>query len=178
MRLEPLPLDGLVLVIPESFDDDRGTFFDVFRRGDFEARGMAGDFPQQSRSISRKGVVRGLHIQDPNPRAKLVSVLRGRIFDVALDVRPGSATFGRHHPVRLDAGDRRLLYLAPGFAHGFMALEDDTEVHYALGGAYDPDGQRTILWDDPDLNIPWPDVPPVLSKRDREGTPLRRYRET
>lgn len=165
---EHLDIDGLVLVIPRIFTDERGAFLETFKDSDFRAAGITGAFVQDNFSVSRRGVVRGLHMQvAPSAQGKLVSVPRGRAWDVAVDVRPGSGTFGRWHAVELSDRDRRALYIPPGFLHGFQALEDDTRLAYKCTAEYDKAAERGIRFDDADLGIEWPLSEAIVSEKDR-----------
>ncbi len=168
----PLPgLPDVLLVVPRRFADDRGWFCETWNRDSFAAVGIDVPFVQDNHSASvAAGTVRGLHFQHaPSAQAKLVRVLRGRIRDVVVDIRPGSPGFGRHASVELDAADGRQLFVPAGFAHGFCTLVPDTEVAYKASAPYDPAREGGILWCDPDLAIPWPVDPAaaVLSPRDR-----------
>jgi dTDP-4-dehydrorhamnose 3,5-epimerase len=176
MRAIALELQGLVLFEPQIFADERGGFFESFNaRGFGEATGIATIFVQDNHSISRKGVLRGLHYQrEPHAQGKLVRVVRGAVFDVAVDIRPGSATFGRWLGVELSADNRRQLWLPPGFAHGFLALEDGTEFVYKVTDYWHRESEGCLRWDDADIGIDWPETggPPLLSPKDSEGLPL------
>lgn len=166
---QPLSLTGCVLVAPKMFPDDRGYFLESFKASDFAAAGLPEHFPQDNVSFSRRGVIRGLHYQKfPAAQGKLVSVLHGRIWDVAVDVRRRSPNFLKWLAVELDAEKRAMLYLPPGFAHGFLALTEDVLVHYKCTCEYDPHRDTGIRWDDPDIGIAWPtDAPPIVSEKDR-----------
>jgi dTDP-4-dehydrorhamnose 3,5-epimerase len=160
---EFFPADGLpevVRVVPRRFADDRGWFSEVYKDSDFAAAGIAGPFLQDNHSVSAIGTVRGLHYQLP-PRAqgKLVRVVRGRVWDVAVDIRRSSATWGRWVGAELSAETGEMLWVPPGFAHGFVALEDDTHLTYKCTNEYHKESERAISWDDPDLAIAWPDLP-------------------
>ena len=172
-RLAELP--DLIVVERASFPDERGYFAELFRPSELLQLGVAFDVVQLNLSLSRRGVVRGLHFQrDPYAQAKYVAVLRGRVVDVAVDVRPGSRTFGRWAMVELSAENGRALYIPRGFAHGFQALEDDTLVLYAVDNVYAPHAEAGIRWDDPELNIPWPIRDGVIiSKKDSSWPTLR-----
>ncbi|CUW37980.1 dTDP-4-dehydrorhamnose 3,5-epimerase and related enzyme [Magnetospirillum sp. XM-1] len=176
MHIESTALSDVLILEPRRFHDERGTFFDALNPEICAAVGMANAFVQHSHSISRKGTVRGLHIQLPRTQGKLVRVVGGSVFDVVADVRPQSPTFGRHIHVVLSAGNRRMLWIGRGLAHGFMALEDNSEMIYALDDVYDPGGQWTIRWNDPDLAIAWPDLEPNLSPKDEAGLTLAAFR--
>lgn len=174
MRAEPYQLEGLVLFEPTVHADDRGAFFESFSEHVFRsATGTTGAFVQDNHSISRRGVLRGLHYQvAPHAQGKLVRVVVGRIFDVAVDLRPGSATLGENASVELSADNRLQLWIPPGFAHGFLALENGTEVVYKTTDFWDPASERTVRWDDPHLAIEWPlaGITPTLSSKDAEAS--------
>lgn len=169
MRFEPAGLDGVWIVEIEPVHDPRGFFARTFCAESFAARGLNGAVSQRSISWSPMArTLRGLHWQrPPHAEAKLVRCTRGRIFDVAVDVRPHSPGFGRWTGFELDAGNRRALYIPEGFAHGFMTLADDTEVEYAISAPYVAEAARGVRWDDPGLAIVWPAVPRTISERDR-----------
>jgi len=162
-----LEIPGLILVIPRSFPDARGFFMELYKQSDFVAQGIQGPFVQDCYSYSVRGVLRGLHYQKP-PRAqgKLVTVLRGEIFDVAVDLRRDSPTYGRWAGVTLSGQNRWALWVPPGFAHGFCVLSDEAEVFYKVTAEYAPELEGGIRWDDPDLDIRWPIRDPILSPRD------------
>ncbi len=168
-RFEHLDIPGLILVEPRVFDDERGAFLETYKESDFRAAGIAERFVQDNASISSRGVVRGLHMQvGERAQGKLVSVAAGAVFDVAVDVRPGTATYGRWQAVELTAADRRQLYIPPGFAHGFQALEDGTCLSYKCTAEYDRDAERGIRFDDGELAITWPLSEVLVSEKDRE----------
>ena len=170
-----LGIPDVVLVEPVVFRDERGLFKEVYKRTDFLANGIPYDFVQVNVSVSRRGVVRGLHYQlRPMEQGKLITVLRGRIFDVAVDIRRGSPWFGRYVAVELSEDNHRALWIPPGFAHGFQALEDGTVVLYLVTKEYSPQHERCVRWDDPEIGIPWPiREGVVLSEKDRRCPPLR-----
>jgi dTDP-4-dehydrorhamnose 3,5-epimerase len=162
---------GVVLIEPAVFEDARGGFFETYRRDAFKANGSADDFVQDNQSVSKRGVLRGLHFQTaPHTQAKLVRVVKGEAFDAVVDMRPGSPTFGKHVTAVLSAANRRMLYVPAGFAHGFLALAEDTEFLYKVSAFYAPDHERGIAWDDPDLGIAWPEAarPFTVSEKDRK----------
>lgn len=170
MKFVPAGLPGVVLVEPHVHADSRGSFREEYRRDRFAAAGITDDFVQDNVSRSRRGVVRGLHFQRaPRSQAKLVRVLSGAVHDVVVDLRRGSATLGRHLAVRLQADDGRWLYVPAGFAHGFLSLEDDTDVLYKVSDLYSPEHEGGVRWDDPALGISWPGDPAafLLSDKDR-----------
>jgi dTDP-4-dehydrorhamnose 3,5-epimerase len=178
MKIEATALPGVKLLTPRRFEDARGFFSETYNREHLAAAGIAATFVQDNQSLSRRrGTIRGLHYQmAPMAQARLVRVLRGAILDVAVDIRPGSATFGRHVAVELDAERGGQLFVPEGFAHGFCTLADDTEIFYKVSQPYAPDCERGILWSDPALGIAWPVGPEaaVVSDKDRSLPPLAR----
>lgn len=176
MKATPLAIPDIVLLEPKLYDDVRGAFFESYNARTFaEVTGREPHFVQDNQSVSRRGVLRGLHYQlAPAPQGKLVRVLVGAIFDVAVDLRRTSPSFGRSVAEILSAENRRQLWIPEGFAHGFMALRDGTEVLYKTTDFYHRDAERAIRWDDPALGIAWPaDVAPILSDKDAEAPPFR-----
>lgn len=170
--LLPLDIPGVMVVTPKRFADDRGYVSEVFVGGWAAELGLAGPFVQENESVSLKaGTVRGLHFQSPpHAQGKLVRCVRGSIFDVAVDLRQGSPTYGRHVARELSAANGEQLYVPEGFAHGFCTLEPDTMVIYKLSSPYKPGSEGGVLWNDPDLGVKWPvsDADAVLSDRDRQ----------
>ena len=166
-------LPGIVLLEPRVFTDERGFFFESWNRRDFAAAtGADVEFVQDNHSRSRRGVLRGLHYQVQQPQGKLVRCIAGEVFDVAVDLRRSSPGFGRSAGVRLSAENRKMIWIPPGFAHGFYALAD-AEVLYKATAFHAPAHERTLLWSDPALGIEWPlDGAPLLAPRDARGTPL------
>jgi dTDP-4-dehydrorhamnose 3,5-epimerase len=168
---------GLVLLQTRQFGDARGMFMETFSRRDLAALGIAEEFVQDNQSRSAAaGTVRGLHFQTaPHAQAKLVRCLRGAILDVAVDLRPGSPSFGRHVAVELTAANALQLFIPAGFAHGFCTLQPDTEVAYKTSDFYAPRHDRSVAWNDPALGIAWPveAEEAVLSEKDRQAPPLR-----
>ena len=157
MKAEKLAIDGLVVFEPRVFADDRGAFFESFNEMGFRAAtGFEGRFVQDNHSISKQGVVRGLHYQlAPHAQGKLVRVVTGRVWDVAVDIRPGSPSFGQWAGVELSAENRKQFWIPAGFAHGFVALEDDTQFLYKTTALWHGASERAIRWDDPALAIDW-----------------------
>lgn len=170
-------LNGVVHLRPRIFKDDRGHFMESFHLARFiELTGCKVEFVQENESLSHAGVLRGLHFQEfPHAQGKLVRVLRGAVADVALDIRAGSPTYGQHVMVRLDSTTKEMLWIPPGFAHGFLALEDHTVFSYKCTAYYHPPSERTILWNDPELGIDWGLDPPHLSPKDRQGISFGTY---
>lgn len=172
MNVEHTELPGVVIITPVVHTDDRGSFRESWQRERYANAGLPCDFVQDNVSISRRGVLRGLHFQHPQPQGKLVTVLRGEIMDVAVDVRRGSPMFGHHVAVTLSNANDRQLWIPEGFAHGFMVLSDEALVHYKVTQPYHPGGDRTIAWNDPDIGIPWPSADPRMSAKDARGLRL------
>jgi dTDP-4-dehydrorhamnose 3,5-epimerase len=162
-----LEIPDIILIHARSFPDDRGHFLELYKRSAFTAQGIADRFVQDNLSHSSRGVLRGLHYQKPPmAQAKLVTVLSGQIFDVAVDIRCGSPTFGRWLCVTLSADEPQLLYVPAGFAHGFCVLSETAGVLYKVTAEYAPDLDRGIVWNDPGVGIRWPVAEPVLSPKD------------
>jgi dTDP-4-dehydrorhamnose 3,5-epimerase len=172
MQFLPTELSGVVVIEPKVFEDERGFFMESFHKERFAAAGIDVEFVQDNHSRSRQGVLRGLHYQLAHPQGKLVRVIRGRIFDVAVDLRRSSPTFGRSSGFELSEANRRQLYMAPGFAHGFCVTSDSAEVVYKCTEPYHPEDERTLLWNDPALEIAWPVANPIISAKDARGIPL------
>ena len=172
MNVQRLDIDGLMVFEPRVFTDERGAFFESFNEVKFrEATGFTGSFVQDNHSISHKDVLRGLHYQlPPHAQGKLVRVVAGAVFDVAVDIREGSPTFGRWAGVELSAANRRQFWIPAGFAHGFLALEDGTEFLYKTTDFWDAASERSIRWDDPEIAVAWPlEQVPVVSEKDAEA---------
>lgn len=174
MKVIETGIAGLLIVEPRVFGDDRGFFLESWKRRDFAEIGIDVDFVQDNHSRSARGVLRGLHYQQPNPQGKLVRVTAGRVWDVAVDLRAGSPTYGKWAGVELSAANKRLFWVPPGFAHGFVSLEDNTDFMYKCTAYYDPTTEHAIVWNDPALGIEWPleGIQPALSAKDQAGIPL------
>jgi dTDP-4-dehydrorhamnose 3,5-epimerase len=175
MRIVPTAIPEVVLVEPTLFRDDRGFFLETFQAKKYAALGVPANLVQDNHSGSRGGVLRGLHYQVRRPQGKLVSVLVGQVFDVAVDLRRWSPTFGEWVGLRLSAEDHRQLWIPPGFAHGFYVLSAWAELAYKVSDYYDPEAERTLRWDDPRLDIHWPlaeRAKPILSPKDARGVSL------
>jgi dTDP-4-dehydrorhamnose 3,5-epimerase len=172
VKITPTALAEVLVVEPRVFGDERGFFFESWNVRSFAEAGIDATFVQDNHSRSARGVLRGLHYQIAQPQGKLVRVVRGRVFDVAVDIRRGSPTFGRWAGVELSADNRKMLWVPPGFAHGFLSLEDGTEFLYKCTDFYAPDHERSILWSDPRIGIDWPLAPgeaPALAGKDAAG---------
>ena len=167
MNILKTELDGVVVIEPRVFDDDRGFFFESYQARRYAAAGLPPRFVQDNHSFSQKGVLRGLHFQmHPCAQAKLVYAAYGSIFDVVVDIRKSSETFKQWLSVTLSDENRRMLYIPEGFAHGFMCLSDTAYVIYKCSAEYSPGHEAGIRWDDPDLAITWPAPNPILSEKD------------
>jgi dTDP-4-dehydrorhamnose 3,5-epimerase len=165
-----LGLEGLVCVQPQVFADDRGFFFESYHQERYQKMGIACDFVQDNHSRSVYGTLRGLHYQSTPGQAKLVRVLSGRIFDVAVDIRPQSPTFGQWAGVYLDAEKHAQLFVPVGFAHGFCVVSDVAEVAYKVSALYNPSTECSIAWNDPAIGVEWPVKDPLLSARDMQAS--------
>ncbi len=166
------PLSGVVIVKNKVFGDQRGFFLETYNQQQFESAGLPSNFVQDNHSRSSKGVLRGLHYQFPQWQGKLVRVLNGAIFDVAVDIRPDSRTFGQWFGVELNEENRWQLYIPPGFAHGFSTLSDIADVAYKCTALYKPEDEVSIIWNDPDIGIDWQVSDPVVSEKDAQGVRL------
>jgi dTDP-4-dehydrorhamnose 3,5-epimerase len=165
-------LPGVLVVEADVWRDQRGFFLETYHAPKFKALGISATFVQDNHSRSTRGTLRGLHLQVSRPQAKLIRVIAGEIFDVAVDVRRGSPTFGRWVGIPLSAESFRQVYVPEGFAHGFAVTSDIADVVYKCTEVYDPAGEVSILWNDPELAIGWPVSSPVLSDRDRSAPPI------
>lgn len=172
MKIVRTELDGVVVLEPRVVGDARGFFFESYHAERYAGAGLPQTFVQDNHSSSAAGTIRGLHYQLRSPQAKLIRVIRGAVYDVAVDIRLGSPTFGRWVAVDLSAENKRQLFIPTGFAHGFCAIVDGAEIEYRCSDYYDPDDQRGVAWDDPALAIPWPTDRPILSDKDRSYLPL------
>jgi len=177
-RLIPTSIPDLFVLEIDCFVDERGFFLESYHRRDFAAAGITLEFVQDSHSQSRQGVLRGFHYQDARaPLAKLIRCTAGAVFDVAVDIRAGSPTFGRWFGTELTAANRRQMLVPVGFAHGFVTLSEVAEVQYRQTGYYTPEAEGTLAWNDPGLAVAWPIPDPVLSGRDRAGRSFAAYRQ-
>jgi len=168
-----LEIPDIVLVKPKVLEDERGFFMEIYKASDFVKAGINNVFYQVNHSKSKKGVLRGLHYQlEPRAQGKLIRCIKGKIWDVAVDIRKGSPWFGKWVAVELSEENKYMLWIPPGFAHGFVALED-CEIIYKCTEEYSPKLDRGIIWNDPDLNIPWPVKDPILSFKDAKLPRLR-----
>ncbi len=177
LKVEKTPLEGLLLMAPLSFEDARGYLAETYHKDKYKHFGVNCDFVQDNQSYSVRGVLRGLHAQLRSPQAKLVRAVSGEIFDVAVDARPNSPTFGQWHGDYLSGANLRQLFIPEGFLHGFCVLSETAIVHYKCSSLYVPDDQSGVLWNDKDLGIDWPIETPVLSDKDRQNLTWKKFRE-
>ena len=173
MKISHSKLKGCVIIEPRVFGDDRGFFLETFQAARYKQEaGIDLPFVQDNHSRSARGVLRGLHFQKTKPQGKLVRVVRGEVYDVAVDIRKGSATFGQWKGVILSEDNKKQFWVPPGFAHGFVVLSATADFEYKCTDYYDPSDEGSILWSDPDLDIPWPIANPVLSAKDESAKRL------
>jgi len=173
MKVTPTELPDVLLIEPRVFADERGFFFESYNRRALAEAGLAGEFVQDNHSRSRRGVLRGLHYQIEHAQGKLVRVLSGEVFDVAVDIRRSSPMFGRWTGMMLSADNKRMLWIPPGFAHGFLVTSEAAEVLYKTTDYWYPDFERTLLWSDPVLGVEWPVASaPIVAAKDAAGRPL------
>jgi len=172
VKVTATDLPDILVIEPDVYRDGRGFFVETYHADRYAAHGMAGPFVQDNHSRSAARTLRGLHLQLRHPQGKLVRVIEGRVFDVAVDVRRGSSTFGRWVGVALDADSFQQVYIPPGFAHGFCVLSEVAQVEYKCTDLYDPAGEIGIAWNDPEIGIAWPIADPLLSARDRQHATL------
>lgn len=187
MIITPCPIKGLYLIEPRVFGDERGYFFESYNEWDMWEAGLDLHFVQDNQSMSTKGVLRGLHFQRTHPQGKIVRVLEGRVYDVVVDIRSGSPTFGQHFGVELTAENHCQLYIAPGFAHGYLTLSERAVFAYKTSDYYHPEDEGGLLWNDQTLAIAWPEVaedgrtmldgtPLIINDRDRNWPALQALR--
>ncbi len=180
ITVETCEIEGLRVITPEVHGDSRGYFVETYNKQDFDAAGIDRVFVQDNQSASKKGVLRGLHFQINHPQAKLVRVLRGKVFDVAVDLRRGSKTFGKYFGVELSEDNKKQFYIPEGFAHGFMVLSDYAEFAYKCTDFYHPNDEGGIRYDDPDIGIDWPledGMELLLSEKDTKWSGLKGYKQ-
>lgn len=173
MKVEKTQLDGVLLIEPKVFQDSRGFFLESYTKRKYQEHGIDVEFVQDNHSASSRNVLRGLHFQAVHKQAKLVRVIQGEIFDVAVDIRPGSPTFGKWVGYSLSKENKLQMYVPAGFAHGFCVTSDTAEVLYKCTDYYSPQDERGIIWNDPDIGIRWPIDNPLLSEKDKSYKRLR-----
>lgn len=177
MKIAKTPIPDLLLIQPRVFSDERGFFLETFRRRGFEDQGIGLEFVQDNHSRSRKGVLRGLHFQKNYPQGKLIYVISGAIFDVALDIRRESPSFGRWHGAVLSDENHHQLWIPPGCAHGFCVISEQVDLVYKCTDYYHPEDEGGIIWNDPELKIKWPIANPIVSEKDSKNPTLRAIEE-
>jgi len=179
MQITKTKIEGLLEITPRVFEDERGYFYESYSKQSFAKIGLDLDFIQDNQSLSKKGVLRGLHFQNPPfAQGKLVRVVKGSVLDIAVDLRKDSPTYGKYHKVLLTEENKRLFWIPAGFAHGFLTLEDDTIFAYKVTGLYNKQSEGCIKWDDSDLNIDWEipsDLSPLVSEKDQEGDLFKEF---
>ncbi|MEO0442222.1 MAG: dTDP-4-dehydrorhamnose 3,5-epimerase [Pseudomonadota bacterium] len=174
MKITQTSLAGVVIIEPTVFGDERGFFLETFQRDRYrELAGIGLDFVQDNHSRSAQGVLRGLHFQKTKPQGKLVRVVTGEVYDVAVDINPQSATYGQYASAILNAQNKRQFWVPPGYAHGFVVLSEGADVEYKCTDFYDPSDEGCLIWNDADVNIDWPVKHPSLSTKDREAPSLK-----
>ncbi len=173
MNVRPTPLDGVLVIEPDVHGDDRGFFMESWKAGAYFEAGLPRQFVQSNFSRSTAGVLRGLHYQYPRPQGKLLTVLEGTVFDVAVDIRSDSPQFGSWTAVELSGGNRLQLYVPEGFAHGFCVLSETALLHYMCTAEFEAEYDAAIAWNDPDIGIDWPIAPAALSAKDRSAPLLK-----
>ena len=166
IKVKKTSLEGFLIVELETFKDDRGFFLETFQEKNYKEVGITDKFVQDNQSRSSKGVLRGMHFQVKRPQAQIVTVMRGSIFDVGVDLRQGSSTFGQWYGVELSDVGQRQVYMAPGIAHGFCVLSDLADLHYKVSRFYDPDDECGMVWNDSEVSIDWPLMTPLIHQRD------------
>lgn len=177
MQFESVEIPGLIIVNPTVHGDHRGYFFESYSKKLFTENGIPEDFVQDNQSLSGKGILRGLHFQAPPfEQGKLVRVIQGAVYDVAVDVRKSSPTYGRHFGIELNADNKRQLWIPPGFAHGFVTLADDTIFCYKCSGYYHKESEGGLIWNDPKIGIDWPISNPTLSEKDTQLPHLDQFK--
>lgn len=172
MNVVETKLPGVLIVEPKVFGDERGFFMEIWREERYEEAGIPGHFVQDNLSFSRRGVLRGLHFQNPDQQGKLVYVLEGEVYDVAVDIRAGSPTFGEWVAVTLSSENKRQFYVPEGFAHGFLVTSSTALFAYKCTARYNAEAEASVLWNDPEIGVEWPVEAPVLSDKDRTAPPL------
>ena len=176
MEFKTTEIEGLIVIQPKVFGDHRGYFFESFRKDEMEAHGIAQTFVQDNQSMSAKNILRGLHFQKPpHAQGKLVQVIKGAVIDVAVDIRSGSKTYGKHVAIELNEENKTMFWIPPGFAHGFVTLEDHTIFSYKCTDYYHPESEASILWNSSSLGIDWGVDSPVLSAKDEQATAFDKF---
>lgn len=177
MEFIKTPIEGLIIIKPKIFTDSRGYFFESFNKKIFAKNGIDIDFVQDNQSLSQKGTVRGLHLQNsPFAQAKLVRVIKGKVLDIAVDIRKNSPTYGQHYSCELSEENQVQFFIPTGFAHGFATLEDNTIFSYKCSNFYNKESEDSIYWNDPDLKINWGVEKPILSEKDKQSKSFKEFK--
>tara|TARA_B100001250_G_scaffold154261_1_gene132572 strand:+ start:2946 stop:3488 length:543 start_codon:yes stop_codon:yes gene_type:complete len=177
MEIIKTSIEGLLVIKPKVFGDDRGCFFESWSKRAYQEIGLDLDFVQDNQSLSKKGVLRGLHFQNPPyAQGKLVRVIKGSVIDVAVDIRKESITYGQHVSVKLTEKNMKTFWIPPGFAHGFVTLEDDTIFSYKCTEVYHQNAEGSLLWNDSDLNISWGVKEPLVSEKDKDASVFKNFK--
>jgi dTDP-4-dehydrorhamnose 3,5-epimerase len=166
IKVKSTSIEGFLIIEPNCYKDDRGFFLETYQKDIYKAAGIKDKFVQDNQSRSIKGVIRGMHFQVKRPQAQIVTIMRGSVFDVGVDLRQNSPTFGKWHGVKLSDSGQRQVYMAPGIAHGFCVLSDLADLHYKVSRFYDPDDECGMVWNDSEVKIDWPSITPLIHKRD------------
>ena len=166
IKVKSTSIEGFLVIEPNCYKDDRGFFLETYQEDIYKAAGITEKFVQDNQSRSMKGVIRGMHFQVNRPQAQIVTIMRGSVFDVGVDLRQNSPTFGKWHGVELSDSGQRQVYMAPGIAHGFCVLSDLADLHYKVSRFYDPDDECGMVWNDSEVNIDWPSITPLIHQRD------------
>ncbi len=178
MKLQELTIAGLRIITPDVFSDERGFFLESYQQEKFAQNGIKANFVQDNHSFSKEGVLRGLHFQHPPyAQAKLLRVTRGKVFDVAVDLRPQSDTYGEYESVELSEENKKMFYIPPGFAHGFLALSEAVDFCYKVDSFYHPAAEGGLLWNDPALAIDWPEADYIISEKDQNWPRLKELKK-
>tara|TARA_B110000008_G_scaffold276782_2_gene316718 strand:- start:109 stop:636 length:528 start_codon:yes stop_codon:yes gene_type:complete len=168
MKVKNTPLEGFKIIELDAYSDDRGFFLESYHEDRYREHGIEDIFLQENHSRSKKNVLRGMHYQIKNPQAQIVTIIRGSILDVVVDIRPNSVTYGNWHSVELSDNGFRQVYMAPGFAHGFLVLSDWVDMHYKVTTLYNPSDEGGLIWNDPEVAIKWPMSNPIMSLKDKK----------
>jgi dTDP-4-dehydrorhamnose 3,5-epimerase len=176
MKFIKVEIEGLIIIEPNVFEDDRGYFYESYNQEEFSKNGIIEPFLQDNQSLSQKNVLRGLHFQKPPfSQAKLIRVVQGSVLDVAVDLRKSSKTYGQQYATELSATNKRMFYIPEGFAHGFLTLEDNTIFSYKCSSFYNKESEGSLLWNDKDLGIDWGIKNPILSEKDEQAQNFNHY---
>ena len=176
MEIIDSPFDSILVICPTVFEDNRGYFYETFNSKKLANLGLNIELVQDNQSLSNKGVLRGLHFQNPPcQQGKLVRVIKGRVLDVTVDIRKSSKSYGHNYAIELNEDNKLMLWIPPGFAHGFKTLENDTIFHYKCSDFYNKESEGSLLWNDPDLNIDWGNIEPIISDKDKVACPFKDF---